>query len=136
MYTTDKKQLEGTWQSASQYIHVVCQFYPGSLEHMMQGGVNTHSLHHAALFLTSLQSPMQQILYVHLKEERNPERNKREEPPCSKYDVMLPEGKDIYCTAGHKKGPYCTQPDLYMPCTRFLFIYFSSFFHFYKLDIP
>lgn len=62
MYTTNKKQLEGTWQSASQYVHVVCQFYPGSFEHMIQGGVNTRSLNHAALFLTSLQSPMQQIL--------------------------------------------------------------------------
>jgi len=26
MYTTNKKQLEGTWQSVSQYVHVVCQF--------------------------------------------------------------------------------------------------------------
>lgn len=80
MYTTKTKQLEGTWQSASQYIHVVCQFYPGSLEHMMQGGVNTHSLHHAALFLTSLQSPMQQILYVHLKEETPKETEERRTP--------------------------------------------------------
>lgn len=80
MYTTNKKQLEGTWQSACQYIHVVCQFYPGSLEHMLQGGVNTHSLHHAALFLTSLQSPMQQILYVHLKEETQKETEERRTP--------------------------------------------------------
>lgn len=96
---------------------------------MIQGGVNTHSLRHAALLLASLQSPMQQILYVHLK-ERNPEpkTGEREEPPCSMYDVML----NIYRTAAHKKAPNCTQPDLYMPCTRFV----SFFVHFYKLDIP
>lgn len=130
MYTTDKKQLEGTWQSASQYIHVVCQFYPGSLEHMMQGGVNTHSLHHAALFLTSLQSPMQQILYVHLKKKETQKETREKNPRVACMTLCCPRGRIYTVLQATKRvlivhNLICTCPvqDFYL----FIFLNFFTF---------
>lgn len=106
------------------------RFFPGSSEHVIQRGFNTHSLHHAALVLQFPMCPMQQIC-LSKKIQKSPETNSQDSPQS--ILIKLCFQRERVHTIAHKKGSsFVHNLGLYMPCTReftfFLFLIFQDFF--------